>query len=157
MRNILWASIGLASVMFHTTAHAHGSRCGDTYVAHPHAPATLPGAQVAAVYFKAIRNDGDRPEQLVGAETPVADKVQLHQMALEGDVMRMRGVPEVTVAPQQQVIMAAGKGSGHHLMLVGLRQPLQVGDRFPLTLRLSLAGLCLTEVVVEDLATVHAH
>ena len=81
-------------------------------------------------YFT-ILNRGAKPEALVGVETPVAQKVEMHAMSMTGGVMRMA---QVSAAP----VPAGGKTEfgpgGYHLMLIGLRKPLNLGDRVPLTL-----------------------
>ena len=70
---------------------------------------------------------------LVGAASPAAAKVELHEMAMEGNVMRMRPVPRLTLAPGQTVALKPG---GYHVMLIGLKKPLVDGDKVPLTLLL---------------------
>ncbi|HNE14407.1 MAG TPA: copper chaperone PCu(A)C [Rhodocyclaceae bacterium] len=70
---------------------------------------------------------------LVGAASPAAAKVELHEMAMEGNVMRMRPVPRLALAPGQTVALKPG---GYHVMLIGLKKPLVDGDKVPLTLLL---------------------
>ena len=74
-----------------------------------------------------------RPMQLVGASTPVAAVAELHQMKMEGDVMRMRAMPALDLPTGRTVELKPG---GYHLMLMDLKQPLAVGSTVPLTLRL---------------------
>lgn len=68
---------------------------------------------------------------LVGAASPAAAKVELHEMAMEGNVMRMRPVPRLDLAPGQSVALKPG---GYHVMLIGLKKPLADGEKVPLTL-----------------------
>lgn len=92
---------------------------------------------------------GSAADRLVSASAPVAQAVELHTMEMQGDVMRMRQIPEVAVPAGAEV---AFKPGGKHLMFVGLKQPLQAGASFPLTLRFEKAG----EVTVQMRVAVQA-
>ncbi|SFB75334.1 hypothetical protein SAMN05216344_102265 [Polaromonas sp. OV174] len=70
--------------------------------------------------------------QLVGAETPVAGVAEVHEMKLEGDVMKMRAVPVLDLPAGKTVELKPG---GYHLMLMDLKQALAKGGTVPLTLR----------------------
>lgn len=93
--------------------------------------ATPPGAAVGAGYMT-IRNEGGAAARLVGGETRVAERVELHTMAMEGGVMTMRPVEGgVEIAAGGVVEMRPG---ALHFMLIGLKQPLAEGESVPLTL-----------------------
>lgn len=70
---------------------------------------------------------------LVGFETKVAAQSELHEMAMEGDVMRMRAIESLPLPAGQTVSLKPG---AHHLMLMGLKKPLTVGQNLDLTLLL---------------------
>jgi copper(I)-binding protein len=74
---------------------------------------------------------------LVGFSTPIAEIAELHEMAMQGDVMRMRPIESLALPAGQTVGLKPG---GHHLMLMGLKKPLKVGDQIPLTLKLKAAN-----------------
>lgn len=69
--------------------------------------------------------------QLVGASSPVAGLAEVHEMKMEGDVMRMRALPKLDIPAGQTVELKPG---GYHLMLTDLKQPLQKDTVVPLTL-----------------------
>jgi periplasmic copper chaperone A len=69
---------------------------------------------------------------LLGFESPVAT-AELHEMAMEGDVMRMRPIKALTLPAGQPVDLKPGS---YHLMLVNLKKPLTVGDVVPVNLKL---------------------
>lgn len=69
--------------------------------------------------------------QLVGASTPVAGIAEVHEMKMEGDVMRMRAIPKLDLPAGRTVELKPG---GYHLMLQDLKQPLVQGSTVPLTL-----------------------
>lgn len=69
--------------------------------------------------------------QLVGVSTPVAGVAEVHEMKMDGDVMKMRAVPALDLPAGQAVQLKPG---GYHLMLMDLKQPLVKGSQVPLTL-----------------------
>ena len=69
--------------------------------------------------------------RLVSAASPVAGVVEIHEMRMEGDVMRMRAVTGLDLPAGSTVELKPG---GYHVMLMDLKKPLQDGDMVPLTL-----------------------
>lgn len=69
--------------------------------------------------------------KLVSAQSPLAGVVEVHEMAMDGDVMKMRAVPSVELPAGQAVELKPG---GYHVMLMDLKQQLKNGDSVPLTL-----------------------
>ena len=90
-------------------------------VAHAYLERPLPGTQVSAGYFE-IRNHGDAPVTLTGADSAAARKIELHEHVLDGDMMRRREVASVAIAPGERIAFAPG---GRHLMIfdVDLAKP----------------------------------
>jgi copper(I)-binding protein len=68
---------------------------------------------------------------LVGVSTPVAGVAELHEMKMEGDVMKMRAIPGLALPAGQAVELKPG---GHHLMLMDLKAPLQPNTQVPVKL-----------------------
>lgn len=79
-----------------------------------------------------------QPLTLVGFSTSVAAESELHEMAMDGNVMRMHAVPSLPLPAGQTVELRPGM-DGHHLMLMGLKQPLKDGDEVAVTLKLRSA------------------
>jgi hypothetical protein len=69
--------------------------------------------------------------RLVSAQSPVAGKVEIHEMVLENDIMKMRQVAAVDLPAGKSVELKPG---AHHVMLLDLKQPLSQGETVPLTL-----------------------
>ncbi|WP_420820857.1 copper chaperone PCu(A)C [Shewanella algidipiscicola] len=89
-------------------------------------PASVPNT---AVYFT-LMNHG--PEvKLVAVETDVAEEAQLHTLVEEEGVIKMRQLPYFTIAAHDNLALAS---SGNHVMLLGLKQPLQIDQKVDLTL-----------------------
>jgi copper(I)-binding protein len=108
--------------------------------------ATAPGAAVGVAYFEIV-NSGDA-DTLTGIESPVAGRVEMHSMSMNGAVMRMRPVASVQVPAGANISFEPG---GLHVMLIDLKQPLQQDQRFPLTLLFEHAGRVRVEVLVRGL------
>ena len=110
-------------------------------------PPTVPGQTVGAAYLQ-LRSA--QHATLVGVEADVASTAEIHQMTMEGDVMRMRRLDGVELPAGQSVGLVQG---ARHVMLVGLRHPLKVGDSVKLTLTLRLRnGATVRETVVAPVA-----
>jgi copper(I)-binding protein len=81
-------------------------------------------------------------DRLVGGSTPAAARFELHTMSMQGDVMQMRQLDAIDLPAGQKVELKPG---GLHVMFIGIKHPLAVGSKVPVTLRLEKAG----EVKVE--------
>ena len=69
--------------------------------------------------------------KLVSVSSPVAGVAEIHEMAMQGDTMRMRAVPALELPAGKAVELKPG---GYHLMLMDLKQQLKAGETVPLTL-----------------------
>jgi copper(I)-binding protein len=90
--------------------------------------ATAPGQKVAGVYMK-LQSDSDA--KLVAAASPAARLVEVHEMAMVDNVMKMRAIPELALPAGRTVELKPG---GYHVMLIDIAKPLAAGDRIPVTL-----------------------
>jgi copper(I)-binding protein len=75
--------------------------------------------------------------QLVGVSTPVADSAEVHEMRMDGNVMKMRAVDKLALPAGKPLVLGPG---GYHLMLLGLKHPLTPGTRVPLSLQIESAS-----------------
>jgi copper(I)-binding protein len=92
------------------------------------ARASVPGQSGTGAFMKLAAGS---PLKLVGVSTPAAGVAEVHEMKLEGDVMRMRALPVLALPAHQTVELKPG---GYHLMLTDLKQPLAAGQSIPLKL-----------------------
>lgn len=84
--------------------------------------------------------------RLVAVSTPVAGRAELHQMSMQGDMMKMGEVEAIELAAGKKVELASG---GYHVMLVELKRPLKEGEKIPLTLTFAPAKGKKTTQVIE--------
>jgi hypothetical protein len=124
-----------------------GACAGGIEVKTPWTRATVAGASVAAGYL-AIENKGAEADRLTGAATAAAEKVEIHEMSMEGDIMKMRALPEgIEIKPGETVTLKPG---GIHLMIFGLKQPLIPGATVPVTLSFARAGQIAVVLPVQS-------
>ena len=110
--------------------------------------ATAPGQQVAGGFMK-IDNKGNVADQLLSASSPVAGEVQLHEMAMDGNVMRMRQVKDIPVPANGSVELKPG---GLHLMFMNIKAPLAAGETVPVKLKFAKAGEVEIKMPVNAIA-----
>jgi copper(I)-binding protein len=89
---------------------------------------TVPAQTTTAAYMSLTATQSAK---LVSATSPVAASVSVHEMSMEGDVMRMRAVSGLPLPAGQKVELKPG---GYHLMLTGLKHQVALGDVVPFTL-----------------------
>lgn len=92
------------------------------------ARATVAQQKVSGAF---LRVKSAQDGRLVEVHSSVAGSVQMHEMAMTGDIMKMREVDAVSLPAGQWVEFKPG---GYHLMLMGLKKPIVAGDKIPLTL-----------------------
>ena len=89
---------------------------------------SVPGQQATGAFMRLTARE---PMQLVGVTTTVAGVAEVHEMKMEGDVMKMRAVESVDLAAGQAFDLKPG---GYHIMLMDLKQPLAKDSSVGLTL-----------------------
>jgi periplasmic copper chaperone A len=131
-----------------TPAIAEDVKVGDLVITQAWSRATPGGAKTGGGYLT-IENKGSAPDKLIGASADVAGKVEVHEMAVNNGVMKMRPVEGgLTIEPGKTVKLAPG---GYHLMMTGLKSPLKQGDRLPITLQFEKAGKVTVSLDVEGI------
>nr|WP_240668545.1 copper chaperone PCu(A)C [Piscinibacter defluvii] len=89
---------------------------------------TVPEQKATGAFMQLQSTQGGK---LVSASSPVAGVVEIHEMAMEGNTMKMRAVPGLELPAGKTVELKPG---GYHVMLMDLKQPLKNGESVPLTL-----------------------
>ena len=113
-------------------------------VEDPWVQATVVGQKATAAFMKLT---ADAPVKLTGGKTPVAPVVEIHEMVMDGDVMKMRAIPGGL--PLEAGKTMELKPGGYHVMLIDLPKPVEVGQKVPLTLIFTDAQGKEFEVAVE--------
>lgn len=137
-------------------AMAHDYSKGSLHIEHPWSRATPKGASVGAGYL-IVENRGADADRLVSVSVPaeIAGRAEIHEMAMQDGVMRMRPLPRgIEIAPGMSARLEPG---GLHLMFLDLKRPLEKGDRFKATLAFEKAGAVEVEFVVEAMGSAPQH
>jgi periplasmic copper chaperone A len=129
-----------------TAASAHDYKAGSLEIKHPWSRATPKGATVAGGYMSIV-NTGSAPDRLIGGSVEGAGKFEVHEMSMDGGVMKMRPLTKgLEIKPGQTVELKPGS---YHVMFVGLKQPFEQGKRVKGTLEFETAGKVNVEYTVE--------
>ncbi len=133
---------------FAAPARAEEVKAGDLVITQAWSRATPGGAKVGGGYLT-IENKGSTPDRLIGGSADVADKVEVHEMAMNNGVMTMRPLDKgLVIEPGKTVKLAPG---GYHLMLLDLKSPLKQGDKLPVTLEFEKAGKVSLSLDVQSI------
>jgi periplasmic copper chaperone A len=111
-----------AASLFSTAAFAQVT-VGDPWIR-----ATVPAQKTAGAFMQL---QSPKATRLVDVHSPVAGRAEVHQMAMEGQTMRMQKVDGIDLPAGQPVNLSSG---GYHVMLFDLKQQLKEGEQVPLTL-----------------------
>ena len=133
-------------------SYAHEIKAGELVIIHPWMPEPLRGAKAGVVYLK-IQNTGQKHDELLGAESAVAESVTVHESKDVGGVVKMQKRDSVDIPPKGEIEL---KPMAIHLMLTGLKKIINELDMFSITLRFKHVGNVEADVEVTAPRTVHA-
>jgi periplasmic copper chaperone A len=119
MNKLLFASLMLAAAV---------SAQAQTTAKDPWVRGTVAGQKATGMFVQLTSAAGGK---LVSATSPVAGVVEIHEMAMDGNVMKMRAVSAVELPAGKAVDFKPG---GWHVMLMDLKQELKAGESIPVTL-----------------------
>lgn len=136
-----WASLAFACLAAGAFAGAPEIRIVDPWV-----QAGPPKAKVLAAYSR-IENGGDKPQTVIGVSSPGFERIEIHRTVMHGNMAHMEQLKELTIPPRTTMTLKPG---GLHFMLMNARQPLQAGDRVPMTLTLKGGGTLAFEATVRS-------
>ncbi len=129
LKKTVLVAVGLAA-----TAGAWAQAAAPVTAFAPWARASVQGQRATGVFVTLTATE---PLTLVGASSPVAGTTEVHEMKLDGDIMRMRAVDALPLPANRPVQLKPG---GYHLMLLELKAPLAPNTSIPLTLTFRTAG-----------------
>lgn len=131
------AALTLGAILGFADANAHDTTVGGISIGHPWARQSPSGVDVAAG-FMTITNGGKEVDRLVKATAAIAPTVQLHEMKMDGDVMKMAEIPGGIVIPPGATVELKPKSL--HIMFMELKTPIKEGDVITGTLTFEKAG-----------------
>ena len=116
------SSIAAIALLACAAAHAQVS------VDQPWVRTTVAQQTTTGAYMTITSKQGGK---LVGASSPIATSVEVHEMKMDGDTMKMRAVDALPLPAGKPVDL---KGGGYHVMLTGLKAQVKAGDVVPISL-----------------------
>ena len=144
MKDMMLAAFALA--LCAAPAAADDVKAGDLVISQAWSRATPGGAKVAGGYLT-IENKGAAADRLVSVSADIAGKAEVHEMAVDNGVMKMRQLDKgLVIEPGKTVKFAPG---GYHLMLQELKGPFKQGDKVPVTLQFEKAGKVAVSLDVQ--------
>jgi copper(I)-binding protein len=147
MNRLTALCLALALGLNAAPALAQEVKAGDLTIVSPWARATPKGAEVGAGYLE-IRNNGAVPDRLTGGAADFG-AVEIHQMSMDGGVMKMRELKDGLAIPAHGSVKLAP--NGFHLMFTGLKHPLVKGESVKATLSFEHAGEVPVNFAVEGI------
>jgi len=141
-RTVIFA--GILSLVTVAAASAQDVKKGVLIVEQPWARASAGPAKAGAAYM-VIVNKGPAPDRLIAVKSDIAERAEIHTHLMDGAIMRMRQVDATDILPGPPTVFGPG---GRHVMFIGLKKPLTMGDKFPLTLVFEKAGSVTVDVDV---------
>jgi periplasmic copper chaperone A len=109
-------------------------------------PGMMAGGLGNSAAYMVLVNNSAEADRLLKAESDVAGAVELHISEVKNDIMTMRQVQAIDIPAGGQVELKPG---GLHVMLIGLKRPLQAGEKISLVLTFEKAGQVMLEVEVK--------
>jgi hypothetical protein len=107
----------------------------------------MAAAGTGAVFMQ-LANEGREADRLIGGQTGVANVVEIHETRMEGDVMKMQMLPEGLEIPAKGSVRL--EPGGYHVMLIGMKQNLEPGDRFEIELQFEKSGTKRVQAEVQQ-------
>ncbi len=131
------ALAALSAVVIAAPVRAEDVKAGDLVISQAWSRATPGGAKVAGGYLT-IENKGTASDKLIAVSADIAGKADVHEMAMDNGVMKMRPLDKgLVIEAGKTVKLAPG---GYHLMLQELKGPFKEGEKVPVTLEFEKAG-----------------
>jgi len=144
LKDVLLAAFALA--LCAAPAAAEDVKAGDLVVSQAWSRATPGGAKVAGGYLT-IENKGAAPDRLISVSADIAGKAEVHEMAMDNGVMKMRPLDKGLVIDAGKTVKLAP--GGNHLMLQDLKGAFKEGEKVPVTLEFEKAGKVVVSLDVQ--------
>jgi len=140
----LWLSVAAFSAL-----SAHEYKIGSLEIGHPYARAMPASVKVSSGYLT-IRNEGGEDDRLIEVRTEQAGRIEIHEMIVEDNIMRMRPLPDgLEIAAGETIALEPG---GYHLMIFDPKEPLIAGTSLRAELHFAKAGIIEVTFNIEDMA-----
>lgn len=139
-------ALGILTMRMTGAAETTQKEKGEISVSQAWARPSMGDSDKSAVYLT-INNAGTAGDRLTGVRTSASKTAEIHETSKEEGVMKMRHLEDGVAIPAEGTF--AFEPAGHHIMLIGLKTPLEKGETFPLTLEFEKTGAIEVPVSVR--------
>lgn len=130
----------------------HDYYLGQLTIDHPYLVLPMPGIKSASGYL-IIKNKGNKSDFLFEIETLFSEKVELHEMSMVGDIMKMKKINDgIEIPPGEEVVLKPG---GLHIMFKNLKKNFVVGDKEKAILKFKKTGKIIVSFEIQQ--NKHSH
>ncbi len=127
--------------------HKQASQEAGLKIVGAFARATLPNQPVGGGFLEIV-NTTDKDDRLIAVSSPISGRGEIHEMAMSGDTMKMRELPNGLVVPAGATVKL--EPGGLHLMFMDLAKPFVAGETVEVTLKFEHAGeMTMTFAILE--------
>ena len=161
MKLLFSAFMGMMFTLFVQTAYAgtenhqkHGAHNKAIMITDVVIRQTTPQAGATAAYA-IIHNHGSQDDRLIAASVSFAKKTEIHEMMLDGDVMKMRELEGGLLIPAGKTVTLAS--GAEHIMLMGLSQPITKDSSYEIIFEFESAGTMTVPAGTISLSGGHSH
>ena len=128
-------------------AFSHDYYLGQLTIDHPYLILPMPGMKSASGYL-IIKNKGNKSDFLYEIETLFSEKVELHEMSMDGNIMKMKKINDgIEIPPGKEVILKPG---GLHIMFKNLNKNLVVGKKEKAILKFKKTGKIIVNFEIQQ-------
>lgn len=120
----------------------------DILIMNPIAASSLTSASKTGAVYLSIMNMGKDSDQLIGISTPAAESAMLHKSKDENGVMKMEMLDQLEIPAGTTIDILPGH---MHIMLMGLKSQLKIGDHVPVELVFKTSGKISVDAVVRKI------
>jgi copper(I)-binding protein len=137
----------LSLALFSLPILASACSVGQLKMEHAYVRATPPDQTNTAAYLE-IENRCDKAVELTSVTSPVAGRVELHEVIMVDGVAKMQKVDMLNLAPRAVTKLVPG---GMHIMMMDLQRPVRKGSTIPLTFNFKDGSMKTLAVPVKDI------
>ena len=154
-RIIKYFNIILILIVFFSpkNIYSHDYYLGKLTIDHPYIVKPMPGMKVASGYL-VIKNKGQESEYLINLESLFSKNIELHEMTMVGDVMKMKKLSNGLEIPSGKEILL--KPGGFHIMFKNLNKELLAGSKEKVILHFKNTGKIIVNFEISDIKK-HSH
>ncbi len=136
----------LVIAMMAPAVSAHEYKAGGMIIDHPWARPSIGTVKNGAAYF-VLDNLSDTDDRLVSIKTDIAARAEIHETVMKDGYAKMAAIQGGLAVPKNSKVALAPRGK--HVMLFGLKQKLEDGQSFPMTLVFEKSGEVAVVVKIE--------